>query len=372
MTSSGRPSILFTPKLLGCVPIPNRFVRSATHDFLAEEDGAVTAKNVELYRRLAEGETGLIISGHAYVSPEGKASPRQIGVFQDSQVEGLSRLSGAVHEFPSRVFLQLAHAGRQTKPSLSGGTPLAPSAVYEPTFKVMPREMTGVEVWELIRKFISAAGRAQRAGFDGVQLHGAHGYMLSAFFSPHTNLRRDEWGGSTENRARVAVEILRGIKQQCGPRFPVIIKLNSSDFLDDGLQVEEAVEIARLLEQAGLDGVEMSGGTTEAGRGSIWPGIRAEDDEGYFALSAGRIKAAVSLPVFGLGGFRTLGVMEKAVASDRVDFISLSRPFIREPFLVKKFRTGEILRSACISCNKCFNPRGISCADLHPKREKLP
>ena len=361
-------SILFSPKAIGSLTIPNRFVRSATHDFLAEEDGSVTGRNVELYRRLAEGEVGLIISGHAYVNPAGKASPRQIGVYQDSQVKGLGLISEAVHEFSSRVFLQLAHAGRQTKEKLIGSTPLAPSAVFEPVYKFMPREMTGAEVHDLVQDFVRAAGRAKQAGFDGVQLHGAHGYLLSAFFSPHTNRRRDEWGGSTEKRARVAVEILRGIKHLCGPRYPVIIKLNSSDFLADGLEVEESVALSRILEKEGLDGIEVSGGTSEAGKGSMWPGLRTEDEEGYFAASAGRIKAAVAIPVFGLGGYRTFRVMEKAVASGRVDFISLSRPFIREPALVRKFRLGEIHKSACISCNKCFNPRGLSCAEIREKK----
>jgi 2,4-dienoyl-CoA reductase-like NADH-dependent reductase (Old Yellow Enzyme family) len=368
MPSPSDRSILFSPKALGSVTIPNRFVRSATHDFLAEEDGTVTDRNIELYRRLAEGEVGLIISGHAYVNPAGKASPRQIGVYQDSQVAGLRLVCRAVHKFPSRLFLQLAHAGRQTKEKISGGTPLAPSAVFDPVSKVMPREMTGGEVHGLIQDFVRAAGRAKEAGFDGVQLHGAHGYMLSAFLSPHTNRRQDEWGGSTEKRARVAVEILHGIKRLCGPRYPVIIKLNSSDFLADGLEVEESVALSRILEKEGLDGIEVSGGTSEAGKGSMWPGLRTEDEEGYFAESAGRIKAAVGVPVFGLGGYRTFRVMEKAVTSGRVDFISLSRPFVREPDLVRKFRLGEIRKSACISCNKCFNPRGLACAEIREKK----
>jgi 2,4-dienoyl-CoA reductase-like NADH-dependent reductase (Old Yellow Enzyme family) len=361
-------SVLFSPKALGSVTIPNRFVRSATHDFMAEEDGSVTERNVELYRRLAEGEVGLIISGHAHVNPAGKASPRQIGVHRDSHVAGLRLITQAVHEFAGRVFLQLAHAGRQTRDKDCGGTPVAPSAVFEPVYKVMPREMTGAEVQSLVHDFVRAGGRAREAGFDGVQLHGAHGYLLSAFFSPHTNRRLDEWGGSTEKRARVAVEILRGIKRLCGPDYPVIIKLNSSDFLPDGLEVEESVALSRILEKEGLDGIEVSGGTSESGRGSMWPGLRAEDEEGYFAESAGRVKAAVSIPVFGLGGYRTFRVMERAVASGRVDFISLSRPFVREPGLVKKFRLGEVLKSECISCNKCFNPRGLACSEIREKK----
>ena len=193
-------SILFTPIRIGRVTVPNRFVRSATHDFLADEDGKVTDSQVALFRDLAEGEVGLIITGHAYVNPTGKASPRQIAVYDDRFIEGLARIPGAVHQFASRVFLQIAHAGRQTKPKLCGCTPLSPSAVYDPSSKTMPKEMTGEEIRGLIEDFIQAARRAKEAGFDGAQLHVAHGYLLSRFISPHTNQRRDEWGGSITNR----------------------------------------------------------------------------------------------------------------------------------------------------------------------------
>jgi len=368
MAPESGSSLLFSPVRIGSLTVPNRFVRSATHDFLAEEDGSVTDRQVALYSRLAEGEVGLIISGHAYVAPEGKASPRQLGIQSDSLVAGLSRIARAVHAFPSRIMLQLAHAGRQTKDKICGATPLAPSAVFEPMMKSMPREMTEADIEAVLRDFLRAAERARLAGFDGVQLHGAHGYLLSSFFSPYSNRRTDDWGGSTENRARLAVRILQGIKKTCGPDFPVTIKLNSSDFLPGGLEVEESVALARILAREGIDAVEASGGTSEAGKGSMWPGIRTEEEEGYFVPAAMRIKAAVGVPVFGLGGFRTLRAMERCVAEGRADLISLSRPLVRDPFLIRKFRTGEVGRSACISCNKCLNPRGISCSELRPEK----
>jgi 2,4-dienoyl-CoA reductase-like NADH-dependent reductase (Old Yellow Enzyme family) len=359
-----RASVLFTPLRIGPVTIPNRFVRSATHDFMAEEDGSVTERHLTLFNKLAEGEVGLIITGHAYVNPAGKASPRQVGVHEDRMVEGLSRIPQAVHDFPSRVFLQIAHAGRQTKEKICGCTPLAPSAVYEPVFKVMPRAMTKEEVKTTIDEFVQAGRRAKQAGFDGVQLHVAHGYLLNSFISPYTNRREDEYGGSLLNRARILREILGGLKSLAGSDFPVIAKLNSSDFIPQGLSIEESIEIARLLKADGLDGVEVSGGMSEAGQGSIWQGLRAQKEEGYFVDSASRFKASLRIPVFGLGGFRTFAVMERAIEEGKVDLISLSRPLIREPDLVKKFRLGEVDKSECISCNKCFNPRGIKCGDL--------
>jgi 2,4-dienoyl-CoA reductase-like NADH-dependent reductase (Old Yellow Enzyme family) len=359
-----RASVLFTPLLIGPVTIPNRFVRSATHDFMAEEDGSVTERHLALFRKLAEGKVGLIITGHAYVNPAGKASPRQIGVHEDRMVEGLSRIPRAVHDFPTRVFLQIAHAGRQTKEKICGCTPFAPSTVYEPVFKVMPRAMTNEEVKITIDEFVQAGRRAKQAGFDGVQLHVAHGYLLNSFISPYTNRREDEYGGPLLNRARIVREILRGLKNLAGSNFPVIAKLNSSDFIPQGLSIEDSIEIARLLEPDGLEGVEVSGGMSEAGKGSVWQGLRSQEEEGYFVDSASRFKASLRIPVFGLGGFRTFAIMERAIEEGKVDLISLSRPLIREPDLVKKFRLGEVDKSECISCNKCFNPRGIKCGDL--------
>ncbi len=361
-------SILFTPIKVGGMRVPNRFVRSATQDFLATDEGEVTDRQVNFYAQLAEGEIGLIISGHAFVQPSGKASPRQLAAYDDRFVDGLRRIAAAAHRFPSRVVLQIAHAGRQTKEKLCGCTPVSPSAVHDPVSKVMPRELSPAEISVLIGDFIEAARRAREAGFDGVQLHAAHGYLLNSFLSPHTNRRTDEWGGPIENRARVIVEILSGIRALTGRGFPVIVKLNSTDFLEGGLTLEDSVRAAVLLEAAGIDGIEVSGGMAEAGRGSIWPGLRKEEDEGYFVAAAARIKAAVKVPVFGLGGIRTFAAAEKIVREGRADLISLSRPFIRDPYLVKNFREGRIAKSECISCNKCMNLRGIHCAELEPKK----
>jgi 2,4-dienoyl-CoA reductase-like NADH-dependent reductase (Old Yellow Enzyme family) len=364
MNQGRENSILFAPVKIGPVLVPNRFVRSATHDFMANDDGTVTERQVALFTGLAEGEVGLIITGHAFVNPAGKASPRQLGVHDDRMIEGLSMITAAVHRFPSRIFLQIAHAGRQTKEKYCGCIPIAPSAVYEPTLKIRPKEMTPAEIENVIVDFIEAGRRARQAGFDGVQLHAAHGYLLSSFISPYTNRREDEWGGTLRKRARIVSEIVRGIRKSGGKDFPVIIKINSSDFLPQGLELRDSIEIARILEADGLDGIEVSGGTSEARQGSMRPGLRREDEEGYFVDDAFEFKKVVHVPVFGLGGNRTFKVMESMVKQGKVDLISMSRPFIREPFLVRKFRTGEINKSECISCNKCFNLRGIRCAEL--------
>jgi len=360
-------SILFSPIKISKLSIPNRFVRSATHAYMADKDGFVTDRQIRLLEELAVGETGLIMTGHTYVNPTGIAGIFQTGIHSDKYIEGLSRLAEAVHRYPSRIFLQLSHAGRQTKERYCGCIPLAPSAVYEPVFKVMPREMTENEIEGVIDDFIQGARRAKEACMDGVQLHIAHGYLLSSFISPYTNRRNDEWGGTAEKRARIVLRILEGIKELLGTDYPVIVKLNSTDLLPKGLTIEESIEIAVLLEKNGIDGIEVSGGMNEAGKASVWEGPFTEEEEGYFVDNAALIKAAVRVPVFGLGGLRTFALMEKAVEEGRADLISMSRPFIREPYLVKKFRLGEIKKSKCISCNKCFNLRGIRCAVLKNK-----
>lgn len=358
---SREDSILFSPIRVGSLAVPNRFVRSATAESMALPDGTVTARQAALYRELARGEIGLIITGHATVAPEGRAGPRQTALHDDRFIAGLRAIPAAVRGTSSRVVLQIAHAGRQTKPEICGCLPVAPSAVPDPSSGITPRALTEEEILDMVRAFVRAAERGREAGFDGVQVHAAHGYLLSEFLSPHTNRRTDAWGGALENRARPLTEIVSGIKAACGQAFPVLVKLNSTDFLPSGLTLDDAIAAARLFQAAGGDGIEVSGGMTEAGRGSAWPGLRAEKDEGYFVAAAGVIKRAVSIPVFGLGGFRTFEAMERAVRDGRVDLISLCRPLIRDPGLVRKFRLGEVSKSDCLSCNRCFNPPETRC-----------
>jgi len=230
----------------------------------------------------------------------------------------------------------------------------------------MPRELSSKEIFQMIDWFIQAAARAREAGFDGLQIHAAHGYLLSSFISPHTNRRDDLWGGSWERRSKILIKIVRGIKENCGSNFPVMVKMNTTDFLPDGITLDEAKKIALSLEKAGIEAIEISGGMNEAGRGSVWPGLRPEEEEGYFVPYASAIKQNLKIPVSGLGGIRSVSVAEKFLSSGQVDLISMSRPFINEPHLLLRFKSGKWIKSPCISCNKCFNPRGIRC--VQPQR----
>ena len=360
-------SILFTPIEIGPRRMINRFIRSATHDYLAEDQhGYIQPAQLGLYRQLAEGQIGLIITGHAYVHISGKASHRQIAVDSDDKIAGLSQLAAAVHNSSqdSLIFLQLSHAGRQTRPNLINQIPIAPSSVYDPVSKVTPKEVTSQEVYQIIDWFVSAGLRAQKAGFDGVQLHAGHGYLLSSFISPHTNRRIDSWGGSWEGRSRILREIIGGIKQACGLDFSVIIKINATDHLPGGLTLEEARYILISLQQAGLQAAEITGGMDEAGLGSVWPGVRSEEEEGYFVPLATSLKRSLKIPVSGLGGIRSFKVAEKFAEQEQVDLISMSRPFINHPGLLLEFQSGSLSKSGCLSCNRCFNPRGIRCVRL--------
>jgi 2,4-dienoyl-CoA reductase-like NADH-dependent reductase (Old Yellow Enzyme family) len=361
-------NVLFTPYTIGTLELQNRFIRSATHEYMASEDGFVTDKMLDFYERLARGRIGLIIPGFAYVHPSGKSSPRQAGIYDDKFIPGFRKLVDVIHREGSKVALQIVHGGRQCLPEECGGTPLAPSAVEDSSVGLVPQALMEQEILEIKDAFVRAAERVRRAGFDAVQLHCAHGFLLSEFISPHTNRRTDKWGGSTENRTRLIVEIVHGIRHTLGRDYPVLVKLNSEDGLKrGGLTPRESVKVARLIAQAGIDAIEVSGGIREAGAVAARLNILSPEKEAYFRKAAAKIKAATGLPVALVGGIRSRGVMESLITSGTADLISMSRPFIREPDLVVKMQDQNKQIADCISCNGCFDPNGIRCALISDK-----
>ncbi|MBL7222827.1 MAG: NADH:flavin oxidoreductase [Candidatus Brocadiae bacterium] len=358
-------SILFTPTRLGTLDVANRFVRSATGEGMCEADGAVTAALVDVYRALAVGGTGLIVTGHSFVRADGKAGAGMTGVHSDAMLPGLSALVGAVHETSAKVVCQLNHAGRQTQPEAIGGaTPVAPSAVTNPANCVTPRELEAEEIEPLIEAYVDAAERCRRAGFDGVQLHCAHGYLMSEFISPHTNRRDDEWGGSVAARARFPLEVLRRIRSRLGREFPVLVKLNAEDFIAGGLILEESCAIGGLLEAEGIDAIEISAGMAETVERIMRKDITTEEQEAYFLPYARAFRQHVSVPLLCVAGLRSLAVMEQVVEGGAADMVSLCRPLIREPDLPAKFAAGSSRRATCISCNQCVRGPGkrLGCA----------
>ena len=235
--------------------------------------------------------------------------------------------------------------------------------------------MTPRYITEVISAFADAARRSKAWGFDGIQLHGAHGYLINQFLSPHTNLRTDEYGGSIENRCRFMMEVYDAVRATVGPDYPVFIKLNATDFLDNGLTVEEGCYAAKKLSDAGIDAIEVSGGTSASGRKNpVRMKINAPEKEAYHLDAATQVKASVTCPVMVVGGFRSYEVAEKAVAEQGMDYIALCRPLIREPHLPKRWLDGDRSPAHCISCNRCFKPGmeegGIYCVVEKKEKEK--
>ncbi len=369
-------SKLFEPSSLGTLTLKNRFVRSATWEGMAHEDGSCTSALADLIGELAHGEVGLIVSGHAFVSPEGQAGPWQAAVYDDQFIPSLAQMAKAAHDGGSSIVLQLAHAGLQAATPLTKREAIGPSRLPNKD-GIHCKSMTLAEIEQTVNAFVAGAGRAKAARFDGVQVHAAHGYLLSQFLSPYFNKREDAFGGSVENRARIVVEIVRRIKSTIGNDFPVLIKMNSDDFIDGGLTVEEMLQIARLLEAAGIDAIELSGGTIDAA--SQFSAVRqgrlpSEEQEVFYVDAARRYKEVIKVPLILVGGIRSFSVSERLISEQVTDFISLCRPLIREPRLVARWKSGDTAKSECGSCNLCFKPilegKGIYCLAQEREKEK--
>ncbi len=345
---------LFEPMTIGGMNLPNRAVRSATYENRCEPDGKVTDELIRFYTVLAGGDIGLIITGNAMVHPWGLTAPNALGIYSDDHLPGLTRLAQLFQDHGVYAVVQLSHGGRQTVPDLIGDRDvLAPSAVYSRSMKLTPREMTGKEIKEMIDDFVSAAERAQKAGFHGVQLHAAHGYLLSNFLSPFSNVRTDDYGGSTEGRTRILIEIFERIQARCGKDFPILLKLNSEEGLRGGLDPEEAVRIVRILDHKGFAAMEVSGGVYETGL-STRTKIKSRKDEAYFLPNAERLRRETKIPLILVGGIRSMDRVNEILDSGIVDLVSMCRPFIREPSLIKRWKEGDRLPARCISCNECM------------------
>jgi 2,4-dienoyl-CoA reductase-like NADH-dependent reductase (Old Yellow Enzyme family) len=358
-------SKLFETTEINGMTLPNRFVRSATWEAMAADDGAVTPGLVNIMADLAKGGVGLIVSSHAYVSREGQAGPWQLGVYKDELLSGLSQMTQAVHAGDAKIVLQLAHAGYHASGKLSGQMPVSASAVEG--LARSPREALTIQgIQGIVAAFAQAAERARKAGFDGVQIHAAHGYLLSQFLSPFYNHRTDDYGGTIENRARVLMEVLAAIRERVGKDYPVLIKMNCRDFHDNGLELVDSVTVGKLLVAGGLDAIELSGGLLINRKLSpSRMGIHSPQKEAYFQEEARKFRENIHVPLILVGGNRSFETAEQLVNEGTADYISMSRPFIREPGLIKRWESGDHAKSACLSDNKCFGPmmagKGMVC-----------
>ncbi len=379
--------MIFEQTQLNGITLKNRIIRSATHDGLADANGAPSDKLINRYEFMAKNEVGCIISGYAAVSKNGVSPyPNMLKIFDDSVIGKYAELTAAVHKHGTPIVLQLAHCGRQTSSKAIGEQKVAPTNVLHTFYPDKAKELTEREIYSLIDDFVNAAVRAEKAGFDAVQLHGGHGYILHDFLSPYGNRRKDAWGGSLENRCKAVELIIKGIKEKT--RLPVWIKLSAEDNRKGGMRIDTSVEIVKRLEKAGLDCVEVSCGTVQDGMNTmrsklmpmdavfkykepcasfpsvlkkislpianlVNPLIRQPSPlENFNIENAGIIKNSVSIPVIAVGGIHILSDMEKFVADGKVDYVSMCRPFICEPDLALKLKNGQP-QAKCIMCNYC-------------------
>jgi 2,4-dienoyl-CoA reductase-like NADH-dependent reductase (Old Yellow Enzyme family) len=359
-------SILFEPGTIGKLELRNRLIRSATAEYMSDLEGRPEKPVAELYRELAKGGVGLIITGHCFVHERGRCHLRMTGAHKDDLLPDLEKLAAAAHEGEGLLVMQINHGGRLSAENAIPGPPLAPSAISSSKGKQLPEELTEEGIREIISAFGDAAGRARAAGFDGVQIHAAHGYLVNQFNSPAANRRRDRWGGTAPRRMRFLEEVAAAIRDRVGNDYPVLIKLGMVESVADALTLKDSAEIVRHLADWGIDALEVSSGV---GRTSTVKDILRPEDEGYFLDAARAAREATDLPLSLVGGMRSRQIMENILEEGTADFISISRPLIREPDLPTRFLEGQE-RSTCISCNLCWPPPGeygIACRD--PNRE---
>ncbi|MCK4284558.1 MAG: NADH:flavin oxidoreductase [Candidatus Lokiarchaeota archaeon] len=349
---------LFSSEKIGNVEVKNRIVRSATYTHAATEDGHVSDLLIKYHTDLAKGGIGLIITGITTIDKVGNIANGQTCLYDDSYIEGQKKLVKAVHEYSDvKIAPQLSHSGRQ------GRTPIAPSAITFKDGDRMPKELTNEEVRELIDNFINAARRTYESGYDMVQLNAAHGWILCNFLSPYTNKRSDEFGGNTKNRMKILVDIYNGIVDEVGKNFPITVKLQTQDFVEDGLQLEEGKLIAKELVDLGFAAIEPSGGSAEISRLFRIPypaaKVQSQEDENFFLPAVKELKPIMKeSKIILMGGVRNPVTAEKFLQENITDFIAISRPLICEPDLPNRWKSGDFTPPLCNSCNSCFFSTG--------------
>jgi 2,4-dienoyl-CoA reductase-like NADH-dependent reductase (Old Yellow Enzyme family) len=364
---------LVEPGRIGGVEVRNRITRPATSETMAAQDGTVTPQLIAFYERIARNQVGLLITGHLYCHPRGQYAPLQTGVHDDAKVRGLSELAAACKRHGARIFGQVAHAGSQSRvPEVE---PLAPSPVPNALTGRMVGEATEEEIDETIDAFAQGARRVADAGFDGVHIHAANGYLISEFASPLANKRGDAWGGSAQARDRFPLAIAKAVRKAVPDDFPVTMKIGFADAPDGGLTVAESVARAGRVVDLGLSGIEVSIGVMQAPTDSAKAYVavdrkRAAQDwlihrifseprpEAYFRPWARELKADVDTTVLLAGGMRTTETMNDVVASGDADFVAMARPFIREPDIAAQIVAGRRGRVDCTSCNLCLRHEG--------------
>jgi 2,4-dienoyl-CoA reductase-like NADH-dependent reductase (Old Yellow Enzyme family) len=358
---------------MGSLEIKNRLVRSATDETLATDDGAPTRRLMDVLVALARGEVGLIIAGAAYVNRGGRWGKNTTGLDHDRLIKPLSRVCDAVHKAGGLLAAQLFHAGSAVNPSFlpEKETLFGPTAMLDPVSGHPVAALSINQILSIVDDYTNAALRAKKAGFQGVQIHAAHGYLINQFLSPSRNQRKDSYGGSPQGRALLLYQVYEAIRGAVGKDFPVCIKMSAFDGFPGGVQPKEAIQVACALDSMGIDAIEVSAGTSEGAKKGGWDHILpAPFKEGSLLKYALAIKNKVHCPVISVEGWRDPLAISKTL--EKIDAVSMSRPFIREPHLAKRWLGGDLSPAHCISCNKCLDltPKsGLSC--IFHKRNKI-
>jgi len=344
--------LLFTPFRIKHLEIPNRIVMPGLASFLIEDDGTITDKTIEHYRLRAAGGPGMVIVEACAVSPEGVVSPHQARIYDDRFVEGLAKIAQVMRAEGAVPAVQIHHGGRQTSSKVIKQKPLAPSPLPCPTIRGDVEPLTKKKIQELIHKFGDAAERAVQAGFDLIEIHGAHGYLINQFLSRFSNIREDEYGGDVEGRAKFALEIVREIRKRIGKDFPLSFKISAQEFVPNGLTVGESIKILKLLVKEGIDVVQVSAGNDATPEWIAQPMFMKK---ACLAGSAGAIKKALNIPVMAVGRINDPLVAERILAEGKADLVCMGRGLLADPELPKKAKEGRLedIRT-CIACNTCM------------------
>jgi len=346
-------SELFSAFRLGKLELKNRFVRSATTSYWSDEQGILTDPILDYYEQLAKGDIGLIIKGHSYITEKGKAHTGQSGLTDEIHIPRMMELTKMVHEYGSKIIAQLNHGGA------TSSTDRATASVHK-TENWETRELSVDEIKNIVEDFGKAAENAIKAGFDGVQIHGAHGYLVSQFLSDIVNKREDDYGGTLEKRTRLLFDIYDEIRSRLGLDAIIGIKINCDDFApENGFGINDSIKVAKWLSDRGIDFIEISGGGFQQKPEIRKTRGKAGEESGYneatWGKHAKKIRAAVpKLPLILVDGIRSRTTMDNLIENNIVDLISMSKPFINEPDFVKLLKNGQE-KASCIDCRKCIS-----------------
>ncbi|MEZ9488386.1 NADH:flavin oxidoreductase [Vibrio breoganii] len=364
-------SILFSPAQIGNMTLKNRFVRSATWENMATEEGYMTEKLYDIYEELAKGDVGLIVTGYANIVEDEKPNAGMMGIHNDSFIEGYKKLTDLVHQYDAKIVKQIAYGGTKTTYNLGERVIFAPSEIPERGTNTLGKAMSKDEINLIVDAFAEASLRAKKSGFDGVEIHAAHTYLINQFLSPYYNRRDDEYGGSLENRMRFLVEIYEKTRDLVGEDFPILIKLTATEFFGGGQSFEQTRAICKKLEQLGVDAIIISGnihGKASEMVGESFDGYTLQQ-EGYFHEYGHVISQDVNVPVITVGGLSDFDAIENIANNTGIDFFAVSRPLLAEPQLIKRWKEGDRAPVDCERCSKCRTKRGNFCV-VFKRRKK--